>query len=255
MNALLTAILPTLGMLVGMFLCLEVGRRLGARQRGRGEEPGASAIDGAVFALFGLIVAFTFSGASSRFDDRRGQIVVECNAIGTAWLRLDLLPSDAQAALRPLFREYLQARIATHRALPDLDLARAELDRSNRLQGEIWARAVPAAVATGNPATQQLVVSSLNDAFDTATTRLATARYHVPWVIVGLLFGLAFAAALVVGYSSAPADRRQWLRPVLFTLAIAATIYVTLDLEFPRLGLIRLHDADQPMIELLGQLR
>jgi len=257
MTSVLLALLPTLGILAGMLACLEIGRRIGVRhlRLWGGDEPGAGAIDGAVFALFGLIIAFTFSGALSRFDYRRGQIVIEANAIGTAYLRLDLLPAEARSPLRPLFREYVASRLATHRALGLDETARHESEKSLGLQAEIWRRAVPAAQSTGSAATQTLVVSSLNEMFDIASARLAAARLHVPLVIVLLLCGLAGAAALVVGHSSALVERRTWFRPVLFALAIASSIYVTFDLELPRVGLIRLDAADQPMVELLDQMK
>jgi hypothetical protein len=93
-----------------MLLFLEIGRRIGIQRRrkypGTAEE-GVGAVDGAVFTLLGLIIAFTFSGASSRFDTRRLLIVEETNDIGTAYLRLDLLPANAHPALRERFRRYL----------------------------------------------------------------------------------------------------------------------------------------------------
>ena len=97
-----------------------------------------------MFALLGLLIAFTFSGAAVRFDQRRSLIVQETNDIGTAYLRLDLLPPSAQPALRDLFRRYLDSRLEVYRRLPDIEAARAELARSNELQGEIWSRAVAA---------------------------------------------------------------------------------------------------------------
>src|SRR6266487_5026057 len=93
----------TFGLFVGMLLFLELGRRIGIRRRQEdsgttGE--GVGAVDGAVFALLGLLIAFTFSGAASRFDTRRQLIIEETNDIGTAYLRLDLLPAEAQPGLR-----------------------------------------------------------------------------------------------------------------------------------------------------------
>ena len=84
---------------VGMLLCLEIGRRFGLRRVARsGDASGFGAAEGAIFALFGLLVAFTFSGAAVRFDSRRALIADEANAIGTAYLRVDLL-SPAAAAI------------------------------------------------------------------------------------------------------------------------------------------------------------
>ena len=76
-------------------------------------------MDGAVFAVLGLLIAFTFSGATARFDTRRQLIVEETNDIGTAYLRLAPLPADAQPPLRQAFRDYLAARIETYRRQQD----------------------------------------------------------------------------------------------------------------------------------------
>ena len=72
-----------------------------------------------MFALFGLLIAFTFSGGASRLDTRRQLIAEEANAIGTAYLCLDLLPASDQPALRGLFRDYLDSRLAVYRKLPE----------------------------------------------------------------------------------------------------------------------------------------
>src|SRR4029453_18497626 len=101
-------------------------------------------------AVLGLLIAFTFSGAAARFDSRRQLIVEETNNIGTAYLRVDLLPAGARSALRESFRRYLDARIETYRKLPDIAAARASLARANELQRQIWQQAVEAIRADGS---------------------------------------------------------------------------------------------------------
>jgi hypothetical protein len=89
------------GIFLGMLVLLELGRRLGQRRLAADTEgAGVGVIDGAVLALLGLLLAFTFSGAAARFETRRSLVVEEANAIGTTYLRLDLLPSEAQPPLR-----------------------------------------------------------------------------------------------------------------------------------------------------------
>lgn len=140
MTLTLISALSALGLFAGMVLLLEIGRRLGRRRQAK-EEAGARAglgqVEGAVLALMGLLVAFTFSGAATRFDARRQLIVQEANAIGTAWLRLDLLSASAQPELRELFRRYLDSRLATYQKMPDLEAVRAEATKANALQGHI----------------------------------------------------------------------------------------------------------------------
>ena len=131
------------GVFLGILVCLWLGRWLGRRavaRYGAAGVPNISSLEAAVFALLGLMIAFTFSGALSRFDVRRNQAVDEANAIGTAYLRIDLLPASAQPLLRETFRKYVDARIETYRSLPDLKEARVELARSQDLQREIWRR-------------------------------------------------------------------------------------------------------------------
>lgn len=257
MALFLLAFLPSAGVLAGMLLAMVLGRRLGRRARARtgGAAPESGAIDGAVFALFGLLIAFTFSGANARYDARRAAIVTEANAIGTAYLRLDLLPADVCERARPLFREYLEARIEVHRLLGDPAAMQPRHERATALQAELWALLAPAAHASERPGVTQLVISALNEAFDAATARLAAARTHVPIVILALLYGLALAAAVVIGYEGGSKGTWSWFRPVLFCVTIAAAVYVTLDLEHPRVGVIRLDRADRPLVELLAQMR
>src|SRR5450432_3459290 len=132
MNPLLIVIITAFGMFLAMLLLLETGRRLGARRLASDPEAaksGSGAVEGAVFGLMGLLIAFTFSGAATRFDTRRALVVEEANDIGTAWLRLDLLPAIAQPPLREKFHEYVDTRLAVYRKLPDLAAARVELAR------------------------------------------------------------------------------------------------------------------------------
>ena len=131
----------------GILVSLAIGRRIGQRALARQSDAGlasAGSLETAVFALLGLLIAFTFSGALTRFDVRRGQVVDEANAIGTAYLRIDLLPPSAQPRLRETFKTYVDSRIVTYQKLPDLQAAQQELARSQALQADIWAQAVAA---------------------------------------------------------------------------------------------------------------
>ena len=96
----ISPLLFALLLLIGMLLLLELGRRFGVRRRPKeseGERGGLGTVEGAVFALFGLMVAFTFSGAASRFNEKRMLIAEEVNCIETAYLRLHLVSHPGTA--------------------------------------------------------------------------------------------------------------------------------------------------------------
>ncbi|MDB5293846.1 MAG: hypothetical protein JWL69_5087, partial [Phycisphaerales bacterium] len=200
--------------------------------------------------LFGLLVAFTFSGAAARFDERKHLVVEETNHIGTAWLRLDLLPEPTRSTLRDLFRRYLDSRIETYRRLPDVDAAEQELAQSQKLQTEIWAHAVEGTGRKGDPATTVLVLSALNSMFDITTTRTAATRVHPPRIIFATLFILALGCAFLAGLGMSRAKSRLWIHIIGFAAVASLTVYVILEIEYPRLGLVRVDAADKVLVEL-----
>jgi len=254
----LTVFLYTFGLFLGMLLFLEIGRRIAVRRMK--EDAGAAgegigAVDGAVFALLGLLIAFTFSGAGSRLDTRRQLIVEETNDIGTAYLRLDLLPADLQPALRESFRRYLDARIEVYRKLPDIAAARKSLAKADELQRQIWRQAIVASRAEGAPpAAPILLLPALNAMIDITTTRTMATQMHPPTIVFAMLFGLALAASLLAGYGMTGSKVRRWFHMLGFALVMAFAVYVILDIEYPRLGLIQVAAFDQALVDLRASM-
>jgi hypothetical protein len=247
------------GLLLALVACSEVGRRIGLAQIARdpdGLPRGSGAAEAAVFALLGLLLAFTFSGAASRFEDRRHLITDETNAIGTAYLRIDLLPQDAQAEMRDLFRRYVDGRLETYHNAADVAATQASLAEDQALQQEIWSKAVAASTRPGVPTpTPQLLLPALNEMIDVTTTRVTATRNHPPAIVFILLVGLSLIGALLVGHGSAVNKGRNWMHTSVFALILALTIYVIVDLEFPRLGIVRIDAADQLLLELRQSMR
>jgi hypothetical protein len=238
----------------GILGALAIGRHFGRRtiaHSGDAGSAGAVSLEAAVFALLGLLIAFTFSGALTRFDLRRSQIVDEANAIGTAYLRVDLLAPSAQQKLRQTFRDYVDARIATYKRLPDIDAARGELARSQQLQADIWAQAVAAIrLPDSRPSAEVLLMPALNQMFDITTTRLAATQFHPPIIVYAMLVGLALASALLAGHQSAREKTLDWVHQLGFATIIAFTVYVILNIEYPRLGWVRLDHMDQLLVDV-----
>lgn len=242
--------------LFGSLLGLQVlGWRWGRRpaEEAAGHE-GVGGVEGAVFGLLGLLAALSFSGASSRFEARRDLIVLEANAIGTAYLRLDLLPDEARDPLREKFRRYLDLRLGAYGKMPDIEAARREFARASALQGEIWSEAIVAGKAAGPPASM-LLPPALNEMFDIATTRAAATRAHLPLFIFVMLVVIAFVSAFLLGRTMSANKTRPRLHMLAYAGVLALTIYVIIDLEFPRLGLIRVDGADRVLVEVREGMR
>jgi hypothetical protein len=236
-----------LGLFLAMVLCLELGRRAGRRQLAeQGTDSGSwlGPLEGAIFGLLGLLVAFTFSSAAARFDARRQLILHEANAIGTAYLRLDLLPAASQSALRADFRDYLDARIRGYQALPDLTRARVDFARAAVLQASLWHKAVAAAQA-GDAQASRLFLPALNEVFDIAVAREVSAVTHLPGIILGMLALLALFCSFLAGSATAKSPKVGLVQSIAFPLIFVITLYVILDLEYPSAGLIRLDAVDQ----------
>jgi hypothetical protein len=244
-----------LGLLVGMLVAIEVGRRLGARRLRLypGElRVGITPVEAAVFGLLGLVLALSFNSAATRFDARRQLVAREANAIGTAWLRLDLLPEDAQPALREVFRRYVDARLTVYRELGkgDTDSARRQLAVANQLQREIWSQAESACLRDPRPAVCTLVLPALNDMIDVTATRVLATQSHSPTAVFVLLVVVALLGAVVAGYAMAESRTRPWLHQAALAVLTSLTLYVIYDLEYPRLGVIRVDRADQMLADL-----
>ena len=233
-----------------LIACIEFGRHFRLRRREEKASSGLSTIDGAVFGLMALLLGFSFSGAVTRFDTRRDLIVHETNAIGTAWLRIDLLPEAAQPQIRNDFRAYLDTRLAFYKNLgPDRTKAMDQLALSEKLQEKIWAESIPAAKQTSSPAVLTLVAGSLNDMIDITTARSVALQTHPPLPIYVALVLLAMASCLIAGFGMGDTDKRPWLHTLVFATALFVTVYMIIDLEFPRFGIIRIDQYDQALVK------
>ena len=257
MSLTLLSLFFTLLLLGATLGLLELGRSVGRAQVARGDAlpSGLGALEGAVFGLMGLLVAFSFNGAAQRLDTRRLMIIQEANAIGTAWLRLDLLPADAQPALRDDFRRYLDHRLAAFRVLPDFAASRAHFDSAGTLQMDIWRRALAASPPVPASTSALLVVPALNEMFDVASARTYGAQMHPPGMIWILLVVLTLACATLAGYDMAANPSRSWIHAGAFAALLAASLLVIVDLEFPRVGLIRIDAFDQILVALRASMR
>jgi hypothetical protein len=230
-----------------ILVLLELGRSLRIRRKVAST---SSTVESAVFALFGLLLAFTFSGAMTRYDAHRSLTIEETNDIGTAYLRLDLLPANSQPALRRLFRDYTTSRLHLYDAVaPEVS------EQSARLQHEIWQQAVRASAAPGaSPDAAKLLLPAINSMIDITATRQNSFNMHPPAIVFLLLFAFSCGCAFMAGYGMSGISR-NWFYAVALALTVTLTIYATLEIEYPRRGLIRLTNTDQTLLNLRNSMQ
>jgi hypothetical protein len=229
-----------------LMVALELGFRAGrrallARQDGEAAAGGqVGAIQGATLGLLGLLLAFSFSAAGSRFLERQDLVVAEANAIGTACLRADLLDEAHRTDLRQALRRYTERRLEISAQLRHGISAEAVAEM-DQLLGRVWEAAV-AGVAV-RPAAMLGVLPPVNEVIDLHSLRLAAGRKHLPALVLGMLIACSALAIGVIGYGCGMGGRRRIPLTVSLALLIGAGLWVTIDLDHARSGLMQISDA------------
>jgi hypothetical protein len=236
-----------------LVVCLEAGYRLGVKRVKAipNAHEGFGTVEGAVFGLFGLLLSLSFFGAASRLDARRQLIVQEANAIASAYMRVDLLPNAEQPEARQLFRDYLDERIRISETSNE-GAALAEMGNSAKLQQAIWSTAVLATKA-GSPGAP-LFATAINQMTEVVRTKAIAVQTHLPELVFGFLIAASLLSGIVAGFGMAR-GHRNWLSVLAYASIVTLTIYVMLDMEYPRAGLIRIGAADSAMRTLRDSMR
>jgi hypothetical protein len=234
-----------------VLLAIEAGFRLGRwRQRGaeHERETPVGAIVGAILGLLAFLLAFTFGMAASRFDTRRELVLDEANAIGTTYLRAALLPEPQRAEVRALLRDYVDLRLEAVQP----GKAAAALERSEELQGRLWAQAVTVAEKRPTPITG-LFVQSLNEVIDLHSKRVTLGlRNRIPVTIWGALYWTAILAMAGVGYHAGLTSANRTLATLALAVTFSGVLWLIADLDRPQEGLLKV--SQQAMIDLQKSL-
>ena len=246
-SALIMAVL-----LIAMLLANEAGRRFGV-SRGSDHRAGhkeqTNATMASILATLALLLGFTFTMSLQRYDARSQAAVQEANAIGTAFLRSQLLANDMEDDARDALARYIAQRIESvgiDMAHPDV---RRDADReARRLQGEIWSLAVVAADQDPNPTRTGLYIRALNEMIDSYASRQAVLEKHLPAIVLYLLFLMLIIAEAVLGYAGGIALSRPKVATVSLSVLIVLVLFLVFDLDRPRRGFVQVNQAS--MLEL-----
>jgi hypothetical protein len=202
---------------------------------------------GAILTLLGLIIGFTFSMAGTRYDQRKNLEEEEANAIGTEYVRADLLSTDASEKVRGLLRRYLDQRILFYTSsgdqLREVNATTAEL------QSELW-EAVKTRVSTNRDCVEALAVSGMNDVLNSQGYTQAAWWNRIPIGAWCLMWAIAICCNLMIGFYMRPKDPKsiRFVMPII----IAVAFFLIADIDSPLRGLIAVRP--QNLISLADSL-
>lgn len=239
-----------------MIVIFNVGHRISRSRLQDDVSPDVSgAVIAALFAILGLLIAFTFTGAYSRLDMRRQLMIQEANAIGTAYLRLDLLSVSAQTPLREKFREYAEARSVSHEKIQDDQALKHEVARANALQKQIWDLVIESSKDQEYQSVRILLLPALNEMIDFVNHRTMAIQAHTPLHIYFMMCVIALACSGLTGYRAGNFKRPGNLYNIMLALITSCILYIIFDIESPSGGLINLEADNQVLFELMKSMR
>ncbi len=217
------------------------------------ESDGLGPIEGSMLGLLALILAFTFGMAGDKYNTRRSIIIDEANCISTAILRTDLYPDSIRSEFRSYFRDYLEARISYYNDGINEEAVDSMLALTQIHFNKIWKLAIREVIADNSERTTQ-IIPALNEMNDITTKRDMARISTIPESIWFLLFILTLSASFISGYGS-KTGKVDWVLVVGFVLMTAMTIFIILDLDRPRRGIITLANANNRIVDLRGMLK
>lgn len=243
------AIVIFVGLVLGEYAGAGLRRLVQQKWPGASEEKdGLDYIVSSVFALLGLLVAFTFGMALDRYETRRDLVVQEANAIGTAHIRTAFAGEPEQTRLRDLFEVYAANRLVYGNSTFAEKSAVAA--KSAALRAEIAVAGVNASNKAVSAPLGPSLIASVNDVIDIGSEREATNLARVPPSVLAMLLGYALISAFVLGYSQAHSSTSQRVGSRMLFLLLTLALVTILDLDRPASGAIKV--SQQPMVELIA---
>ena len=206
-----------------------------------------SVILAATLTLLGLIIGFSFSMAISRYDQRKNYEEEEANAIGTEYIRTDLLPAADAARVRALLRNYLDQRILFYTTRDEQQLRQINANTAH-LQTELW-EAIRAPAAAQPTCVVALAVSGMNDVLNSQGYTQAAWWNRIPGTAWVLMVVIAVCSNFLVGYGVSRPESERVLMLVI-PIVVSISFFLIADIDSPRTGLIRVNPRN---LESLAQ--
>lgn len=239
-------------LLIGCLLMVRFGKFCRSRffrQDQQESKGGVNSLLGALFGLWGFLLAFTFGNSSAKFENVRSVTVEESNVIRNAILRADLFPDSIRTGLRQDLKIYLEAGINYYQYVRDFDRFLKAKETAVEAEKRLWERTVRASQQFPGPSAG--MQASLLAMFDIGERRNAFLLSGIPELVVYMLFFLALAISFIGGFTTPVIQLKEWVVIVGFLLLACTIIYITLDLGRPLRGFIQLKTGKDRLIELM----
>lgn len=232
------------GMLLSQIVAYQYGKWRGEATLGMG----GSTVETAIFALMGLMIAFTFAGAQGRYEYRRQLIVDEINAVKTTSFRLTLLPKEQRKEVDEFFSDFLKKRV-DYSSVHTFAEGETNIDETLAIESKLWESVVQDTDTKDETAIRRLILPSLNDLFSIVNKRAMAAYTHTSTWIFFMFMIIAIICSILSGFRMAKQSAFSWSYAVIFSFTITLTMFVILDFEYPRRGFIRLEIFESTLVE------
>ena len=244
-----------------LFIALESGYRVGIRGRKTWKDAdtgGGAVVLTSMLALMGLVIAFTYASGVSRYDNRKNAVTIEANALGTAFLRADLVVEPGRTELRKVLLDYARTRYIVSGSTEIRTNAdrQAILDRTMKAQAKIWP-ATKRIVEQENPGPiESALVAAINDLLDAHTIRLVAVFDKLPRVVMWMLVFISAASLGVAAYNAGIQGRMSRWRMTAFALVLSGIMLEILDFDRPndRLVTVSQYSINSAIVQMEADL-
>jgi hypothetical protein len=226
-----------------LLMALEVGYRIGfgRRKKWRDADTGGGTVAlSTMFALLGLILAFTYASGVNRFEDRKQVVIEESNALGTAFLRAGLIAEPGGKALQETILEYAKTRVIPSKGR---SLSYAEsmeiLNNTIQAQQKLWPTLEKALMQSKPGAIESSMIAAMNDVLDMHTIRMAALIDKLPNAVIWMLIFISAATIVVTGFNAGLSGKISRWRTATLALVMTGVMLMILDYDRPRDGFIR----------------
>ena len=223
---------------VALWLSVRIGVSFRKRRRSleENEREDFGIIMAAILTLLGLIIGFSFSMAITRYDQRKNLEETEANAIGTEYVRADLLPAADAPRVRALLENYLDQRVLFYKTRDDRQLGQID-SATAQLETGLWSAVQAPAAAQPTPIVT-IAVTGMNDVLNSKGYTQAAWLNRIPIAAWGLMTAIAICCNLLIGYGARGGEARTMLLLVL-PLIVSISFCLIADIDSPRGGIVR----------------